>query len=450
MNSTDLLLDVATAARLFHASDGTGFADLIIEGHRETWPLRSKRFQAWLRQQYYERTWDAPSPAALNAALNVLEAQAQFDGPQRKVSVRVAEQDGLIYLDLADEFWRCIEIGANGWRIAEDPPVRFRRSAGMQPLPLPLRGGSIDSLAPFLNLASENDFVLVVAWLLGALRAGGPYPVLAIAGEQGSAKTVLSKLLRALIDPSVAPVRALPRDERELFIAASNGHVLAFDNLSGLPPWLSDTLCRLDERRCLFDTSAVHRSGRNSVCGRPTGHSQRNRGYHHPPRSCRPRYPADARTDCRTATPAGALRFGGSSSSHDRTSLARSSMRPRMGYSMLPQVRLQRLPRMADFALWATACEGAFRPAGTLEAAYSNNRRDAIENIVDADPVAARVREIMADRAQWTGSASDLLQAGTNVAGNSMVAEPVWLAKEPPRTRWPAAPGTDLAPHPRD
>jgi hypothetical protein len=138
VSSTDVLLNVASAARLFHAGDGTGFADLIIDGHRETWPLRSKRFQAWLRQQYYERTWDAPSPAALNTALNVLEAQAQFDGPQHKVSVRVAEQDGLIYLDLADEFWRCVEIGPNGWRIAEDPPVRFRRSGGMQPLPLPL------------------------------------------------------------------------------------------------------------------------------------------------------------------------------------------------------------------------------------------------------------------------------------------------------------------------
>ena len=149
MSSADVLLNVATAARLFHASDGTGFADLIIDGHRETWPLRSKRFGAWLRQQYYERTWDAPSPAALNAALNVLEAQAQFDGPQRNVSVRLAEQDGLIYLDLADGFWRCVEIGPNGWRIAEEPPVRFRRSAGMQPLPLPLRGGSIESLAPF-------------------------------------------------------------------------------------------------------------------------------------------------------------------------------------------------------------------------------------------------------------------------------------------------------------
>jgi hypothetical protein len=83
--------------------------------------------------------------------------------PINPVSVRLAEQDDLIYLDLADQFWRCIEIGAKGWRIAEDPPVRFRRGPSMQPLPLPVRGGSIEALAPFLNLASENDFVLVVA-----------------------------------------------------------------------------------------------------------------------------------------------------------------------------------------------------------------------------------------------------------------------------------------------
>jgi hypothetical protein len=76
---------------------------------------------------------------------------------------------------------------------------------------------------------------------------------------------------------------------------------------------------------------------------------------------------------------------------------------------------------MADFALWVAACETGFRPEGAFEAAYSNNRRDAIENIVEADPVAARVREIMADRAQWAGSASDLLLAGANVAGNPMV-----------------------------
>jgi hypothetical protein len=84
---------------------------------------------------------------------------------------------------------------------------------------------------------------------------------------------------------------------------------------------------------------------------------------------------------------------------------------------MLPRVGVKRLPRMSDFALWATACESAFRPAGTLETAYSNSRRAAIKNIVDADPVAALMREIMADRAQCTGSASDLLQVGIKRAG---------------------------------
>jgi hypothetical protein len=41
--------------------------------------------------------------------------------------------------------------------------------------------------------------------------------------------------LAVVVDPNVAPVRALPRAERELMIAANNGYLLAFDNLSGVP-----------------------------------------------------------------------------------------------------------------------------------------------------------------------------------------------------------------------
>ena len=97
-------------------------------------------------------------------------------------------------------------------------------------------------LSKFINVSGRDDFILVAAWLLAALRHGGPYPVLAISGEQGSAKTVLSKIVRSLIDPNAAPVRAAPREERDLFIAANNGHTLAFDNLSDLSPWMSDAL----------------------------------------------------------------------------------------------------------------------------------------------------------------------------------------------------------------
>jgi hypothetical protein len=150
-----------------------------------------------------------------------------------------------MYLDLADAHWRAVEIAPTGWRLIEAPPVRFRHPPSLLPLPIPERGGSLEPLRRLLNLPSQADFVLVVAWLLAALRASGPYPLLAISGEQGSAKTVVCKMLKAIIDPNIAPVRALARDERELMIAANNSHVLVFDNVSGLRGWLSDALCRI-------------------------------------------------------------------------------------------------------------------------------------------------------------------------------------------------------------
>jgi hypothetical protein len=103
----------------------------------------------------------------------------------------------------------------------------------------------VETLRGFLNVRSDVHFVLAIAWLVAALRHCGPYPVLVVSGEQGSAKSTFSTILRALVDPNTAPLRALPRENRDLFIAASNGHVLIFDNVSGLPYWISDTLCRL-------------------------------------------------------------------------------------------------------------------------------------------------------------------------------------------------------------
>jgi hypothetical protein len=241
----DILINLAQSAELFHAPDGTGFADLDINGHRETWPIRTKGFRRWLARRFFKATQGAPSSEALQSALNVIEAKAHFDAPQRIVHIRVGGLDERLYLDLGDATWRAVEIDATGWRVIENPPVRFRRAAGMQPLLVPVAGGSIEVLRSFLNVQSDNDFVLAVAWALAGLRNRGPYPVLALSGEQGSAKSTFSAILRALLDPNTAPLRALPREDRDLFIAASNGHVLAFDNVSGLPTWISDTLCRL-------------------------------------------------------------------------------------------------------------------------------------------------------------------------------------------------------------
>src|SRR5260370_40643198 len=158
-----MLTEIGACSDLFHTAAGIAFADIMIDGHRETWPIRSKRFRAWLRRRYYEATGEGASAAEIRSTLDLLEARAQFDAPERAVHIRVAEQTGHIYLDLADERWRAGEITPEGWRVIGAPPVHFRRPAGMLLLPIPEQGASLAALNSFFNLSSPNEFVLIVA-----------------------------------------------------------------------------------------------------------------------------------------------------------------------------------------------------------------------------------------------------------------------------------------------
>ena len=123
-------------------------------------------------------------------------------------------------------------------------PVHFRRPDGHLPLPIPTRDGSIDLLRPYVNL-SDRDFRLLIVWMAAALRPVGPYPILALYGQQGAAKSTLARIIRRLIDPQAALLLAEPRNTRELMVSAVNGWLLAYDNIGVIPHWLSDGLCML-------------------------------------------------------------------------------------------------------------------------------------------------------------------------------------------------------------
>jgi len=421
----DLLIQIAGAADLFHAPDSKTYADLNIDGHRETWPIRTGGFRRWLAREFYLRTGGAPNSEALQSALNVIEAKAHFDGPERPVFIRVAGLEDRLYLDLGDDAWRAVEIDATGWRVIDEPPVRFRRAAGMQALPMPVPGGSVDTLHSFLNVRSDADFVLVVAWALAVLRNRGPYPVIVLSGEQGSAKSTFSAILKALLDPNTAPLRALPREIRDLFIAANNGHVLAFDNVSGLRGWISDTLCRLatgggfavrqlytDQDEVLFDAARpVILNGIEDIVTRPDLADRAIFLTLEPiPDECR-RTEVDLWAEFEAERP-----------------LILGALLDAMvgGLKHLPETRLPRLPRMADFALWASACETALWPDGTFWAAYCGNRDEAVEGVIEADPVATAVRTMMQEQTVWTGTASDLLVDLAGVAGERIAISKSW------------------------
>lgn len=422
------ILRIVNSASLFHTTDKTAYADLKINGHRETWPVRSKGFARWLGHEFYKRYKNAPNPASLQSALGVIEAQAHYDAPERAIYLRVGEHGGNLYLDLGDETWRAVEIDSDGWRIVAEPPVRFRRAAGMLALSEPTRGGSLGLLRNMMNVAADHDFHLAVAWLLAAFRPRGPYPLLIIAGEQGSAKTTFARILRSLIDPNSAPQRSLPREDRDLFIAANNGHVLSFDNVSGLPAWISDTLCRLstgggfavrtlysDSDETLFDAMRpITMTGIEDVVSRP---DLAERSIFLtlapiPETARRTEKELDAELEAVRSQIIGALLDAVAT-----------------GLRRLPETRLARLPRMADFALWATACgDGVLWEAGGFMVAHDANRAGAVNDIIEADPVANAIKHLVEidDRSIWSGTASDLLSALANVVGAAAVSRRGW------------------------
>ena len=201
----ELLVRCAGDADLFHTPAGDCYATVPVSGHWETHPVKAKGFRRWFVRAYFERYDRPPGNQALQDALGLLEARAEFDGPEREVHVRVAGHAGNIYLDLANEDWQVVEITPSGWRVlpGEDTPARFRRPRGMLALPTPLpandgNDGCDGLLRRFFNVSGEEDLRLIVAWLVAALRPTGPYPVLLFRGEQGSAKSTAERLVRAL------------------------------------------------------------------------------------------------------------------------------------------------------------------------------------------------------------------------------------------------------------
>jgi hypothetical protein len=385
-NQADVLVGLCADLELFHTPDGTAFVDVEVNGHRETWQVRSKGFRSWLTRQYFELTGGALNSEALKSATGVMEAKSQFDAPEREIFVRVAGHNGKIYIDLADAAWRAVEVCRDGWRVVDAPPVRFKRSSGMLPLPAPVTGGSVDMLRPYLNVDGDDNFVLVIAWLLAALRECGPYPLIVIMGEQGSAKSNFSKILRLLVDPNTANLRSLPRDDQNLFIAATNSFVLAFDNISGIPGWISDTLCRLatgggyaqrqlytDGDEIIFEASRpIILNGIGDVVSRP---DLADRAII----IDLLKIPDDERKEEKKITAA---------FDKDRPKILGALLDAvSCGLREHPTTTLDSLPRMADFALWATACEGDLWEPGTFIRCYDNARDEATLSLIENDPV---------------------------------------------------------------
>jgi len=409
-NETDIdkVIACVSDAELFSDSNKRAYANYIVKGAKQTAPIGSRAFELWLTQKYLIENGLAPRQEALRGAINTLEAKALYDGKKMPVFYRVSASENTIQLDLGDEAYSIIEINKSGWASTNATRSNFLRPNGMHDLPIPIKGETINALKHFLNISSQEDFVLVVAWLLAALRPTGPFPILALTGEQGSAKSTTAKVLRLLVDPFHGNSRSLPEKEQDLFIAANNSHVMSFDNISSLSKSMSDALCRLatgggfstrklytdDEEQIFNSVKPIIMNGIGHYINRPDLADRSISVTLKPVPSSKRRSELQFWEDFENARPKilGTLLSG---VSH--------------GLQNIDKINPNGLPRMADFSKWAMACETAFWDRGTFERAYALNAEIQLDDLIDTSPLAIVILGFMDHRTDWTGTSSSLL-----------------------------------------
>jgi hypothetical protein len=423
----DVLIRLAKSATLFHtpAPNADAYADIVINGHRETHRVRGAGFRQWLRHQYFKETGSGCNSQAMQVAIETIAAKAQFEGEECAVHIRIANHGRAIYIDIGDTDWRAIEITDVTWKVVDEVPVRFVRSASTKALPVPQRGGSIELLRPFCNLKTRDEFVVLIGHVVATLRPEANYPVLVTTGEQGSCKSTLFRLIVRLVDPRSPELRSLPKDEDDLITSAKGAHALSFDNISGIPVWLSDAICRLatgggagkrklysDDDEILFDgRRPTFLNGIEDVVTRGDLVDRSNIFSLEVIAENKRRTEAEIDADFAAKAPKilGALLDGVVT-----------------GLNNLSTVKLADKPRMADFALWAEACTRAYWPAGTFIEAYRENLAASVELVLEASVVGTAVRQFMATREKWSGTAQQLLNLLTPLVGEYIARERDW------------------------
>lgn len=423
----DSLMGLTTLCDLWHGPDGDAYCTFPVNAHHESWPIRSSQFKRWISSKAYEELGLVPGNQAVEDTLRILEARATNEGPERTPWLRVGSEDGRIYLDLGDKAWRVVEIRPTGWSVLERHSLPFVRSPSMRPLPEPEGGSMIESLRRFVNVASDDDFTLVTAWLVAALRPGWPYPILVVGGEQGAGKSTFSRLVRSIVDPNMAPIRAAPKDERDLMVAAHNAHIVCLDNLSHVSNDLSDALARLSTGGAL-STRKLHTDAEEMIFvakkpiilnGIPSLTDRADLAS----RSITIRLCTIPENERRTEE-----EFWKDWDNTAPQVLGALCDALSCALRRHPETRLPRLSRMADFALWVTAAEEALGwEEGAFMAAYTANERTVVDGAFEASPVAVAIRELMTrNREPWHGTAAELLASLVDLVTEAVKRSRAW------------------------
>ncbi|MBH46577.1 MAG: hypothetical protein CME71_00240 [Halobacteriovorax sp.] len=404
----DILKD---KVRPFLTPDDEVYVDYQNSNHTETIPVYSSQFNRLLNSLYYKEQGGVLNKESRSKIKDYFSAMAYDSGEVHEVGIRVMYQKGIIYYDLANEQREIVKISPESWEIIQNPPVRFIRKKGMLSNVRPDPLGDINILKKYLNLPNEEQWYLVSAFILQSLYSS-PYPILVMNGEQGTGKTTNSKVICLTIDPSSVLLNSRPRDERDIFIAASNSLLLSFDNLSGISSHTADTFCRLstgsgvrlrklhtdDEEKFFYSARPILINGIDDLATRGDLIS----------RSLLITPPVISNEDRITE------KEFWSAFEEDRARILGGVFNALViALRNLPTISLDEKPRMADFAQFSCAASEALGISQqSFINAYRSNINETNRNSIDLDPVALAIINLVHTKSllneDWFGTMSEL------------------------------------------
>ena len=394
--------------RLFHTPDGVGYAAVTL-GNGGTAILGTEKteMRKMLSQRYYKEMGKAPSGTAVADALGIINGIALFDGDEITLNTRVAWKDGNIIYDMSNQKQECVVVTSKGWEIGQSRVPTFKRFAHQVAQTTPIHGGDITKIFDSVNVA-EEDKLMTLVHIVSSLVPDIPHPAPSICGEQGTAKSTASKVFKLLVDPSEIDTATMPVNDDRMHQMLSKHHYLIFDNVSWIQDWQSDIFCRAvtgqaTALRKLYTDDDDHIFkykmcvGFNGITYLATRSDLLDRSFalRLVPITDVQRQPEDE-VDRIFESNRGEI-LGGM---FDALSKA---------IEIYPGIKLERLPRMADFTKWGCAiAEGLGYTQEEFLRVYYTKIEESNMNAIDANPVAGLIVELMENRDVWEGSPTEL------------------------------------------
>jgi len=397
--------------------------------------IADKKFKNYLAYIYRQSTGKTIGDQGLKEVLSELEGRALYDknSKKEKVFLRVGELNGIIYIDLCNDKWQAIEISSTGWKVldSKDVPVRFERSQHSLSLPDPNSAstGDISKLWEIVNIP-KDDQILVLPYILECYRYGTAFLILVLLGLQDSGKSATQNTLRNFIDPSSSNLRTPPRKADDLVTEAGSNWLVSYNNVSYLSADMHDDFCCMATGSGFATRTYFTNTQQtlvnitrpiivNGICNFIRKPDLLDRSII---------LELDSIDESKRKTDAELSKL----LKENLPIIFRGLLDLMVKVlEILPSVTLDKMPRMADFALLGIATEKALNlPEGTFIKRYRDNRANAKESILDSSPVMLALADFIEkqDNKFWRGRPSELLEELTKF-------------KEPSiHTTWPKTP----------